>query len=114
MDIYVKPNSRCQGMPLTHFEELGPVWSGQPEIYFEGDNRELLPVAGYSSLFGGHIVDCHIVLSEIDGLQGYLIYGADFGLIIGKGSNSFGSPILWVEDANDLPEEVVKYCTPNG
>ena len=118
LQIYVKPNSFCDGMNLTTFKPLSKEWSGRPKIWFQIDgDRQFLNVSGLSSLFGGIKIDCHIVKvvnPDPNGNPAYLVYGADFGLDIEtEDGDSFGMPIVWIEHEEDLPEEVVTFINQN-
>lgn len=115
MDIYVKANTNCEGMPLTHFDELSPTWIGKPLILFGvEENRKRRKVVGYSSLIHQEC-NAHIVrVTAPDGEIGYLVYGGDFGLRIP--SLGFGTPIIWIalEDGKaDLPKKVFEIVSQN-
>lgn len=114
LQIYVKPNSMCEGLQLTNFEPLGPTWTGSPRVWFgPTEDRKLCRVSGFSSLAGGREVPCQVTKVRAPGGQvGYLIHGADWGVVI-KGwrkGQIVGRPIVWVADGEDLPEDVRRYC----
>lgn len=108
IQIYVKPNSNCEGLALTTFEVLSETWDGKPYIYFgEEGEREKREVIGWTSLANPES-NAHVIRAIApDGTEGYLIYGRDLGLRVPD--LELGMPIIWIslEDGEtDLPAEV--------
>jgi hypothetical protein len=118
--LYVKSTSNSEGMPLTMFQPLGPEWVGDElSLYFgEDEDRRQFPVVGWTDLFFGTPTRVHVVKVEHQGAVGFLVYGGNSGVRILSdeahavaGVNDhlppgWGMPIIWVEDAADLPDEV--------
>jgi hypothetical protein len=118
--IYVKPTSNCEGMPLQTFERLGPEWVGDSLILPFGPEGTEYEVVGWTDLFGGSPCQVHVVrVRHIPrGEEGYLVYGGNSGVRILDDEadpipgvddhlpRGYGMPIIWVEDVGDLPPDV--------
>jgi hypothetical protein len=128
--LYVKPTSNCGGLPLQTFERLGPEWSGDSLRLPFGEGAEARPleVVGWTDLYTGVPCDVHVarvrwfsqrhpdILAEDE--EGYLVWGGNSGVRVmdleakptpGLDDHlppGYGRPIVWVEDVDDLPEEV--------
>jgi hypothetical protein len=104
MQIYVKPNSNCQGLPLTTFQPLGVAFVADSLDIYCGDDedRQLCQVEGFSSLYGGSATRAHIQhVRANDGSTGYLVWGADYGLrITPPDGEPWGTPILWIAESD--------------
>ena len=133
--LYVKPTSNCEGLPLQTFERLSPEWSGERvtlSIGEEGDARPL-EVVGWTDLFTGRPCEVHVArvrwlpherpdisAGPTEPQEGYLVWGGNSGVRIlddeaeptpGVDDHlppGHGSPIVWValEDVADLTLEV--------
>jgi len=123
LNIYVKDCSNCPGgMELQLFELLSPVWSGERVRlpFGEGEQRRTYTVIGWSDLFFGR--PCKVKIARVrhcdSDAVGYLVWGGNCGVRIldraaGRGQGGrlprgYGRPIIWVEDAADLPKQVQK------
>lgn len=126
LTIYVKPNSNCHGMPLTSFSELSPTWQGEQLVipFEDGEARRNLTLVGWEDLFFGSPCSLRVVRVRTDGHEGFLIYGGNWGIrILDEGAESihgvddhlprgYGTPILWIDHIEDLPEEVRAVVAP--
>ena len=111
MEIYCKPNTNSPGMSLTSFPELGQTRKVK-KIYFhdERDKRKGYYVYSHSSLLFHSIGAALATPTESKGERGWIVHGADFGLVFAKReihkyeSDLPGQPIVWVaeEDKRDL------------
>lgn len=102
LQLYVKPTSNCQGLPLQTFERLGPEWSGDSLALPFGEGEGLadeeartLEVVGWTDLFTGTPCPVHVALvmwlphkrPDIGGgpgglVVGYLVWGGNSGVRI--------------------------------
>lgn len=109
LTVYVKANSNCPaGMPLQTFELFSPVWEGDAiRIPFDG-GAQTGTVRGWSTLGGGQ--PCRVRVARVrhqdSGSDGWLVWGGDAGVSIECAGETYGQPIVWVEDAEDLPEAI--------
>ncbi len=123
LQIYVKPNSNCEGLPLTDFERLSNIWTAPSIMLPFGDPPKKRRVVGWSSLFGGS--SCRVELAKVkapDGTIGYLVSGGDWGVRIlardeypqtcGNLPPGYGQPIVWIDDPNDIPESILNQLKP--
>jgi len=124
--LYVKDTSNCGGLPLTSFERLGPVWSGESLMLPFGVRTEtrMLEVVGWSDLFFGSPAPVHVFKTRLDNQVGYLVYGGNSGVRVlndetepVEGIDShlppgWGQPVIWIEDVADLPCEVAAVIEP--
>ena len=111
MEIYCKSNTNSPGMSLTSFPELGPTRKVK-KIYFheEQTKRKGYYVYSHSSLFFHSIGVAKATPTESEGQRGWIVHGADFGLVFAKReireykSDLPGRPIVWVakKDEGDL------------
>jgi len=129
MQLYVKATSNYpDGMTLTDFEELGPIWRGESIVIPFGEERRVLTVVGWTDLFMGRPCEVYVVKArniprDIQGKQvgepitGFLVYGGNSGVRVLDDERDpqefdahlprgFGAPIVWVEDVADLPADV--------
>ena len=131
MQLYVKMTSNCpDGMTLTTFELLGPTWEGEQILlpFGEGDERRVLPVVGWTDLFFGQA--CPVSVTKVrntpvditgkqvaEPITAYLVYGGNSGVRVLDSDREpqeweshlppgWGMPIVWVESATDLPDDV--------
>jgi hypothetical protein len=131
LNIYVKDCSNCPGgMELQLFELLSPVWSGERVRlpFGEGEQRRIYTVIGWTDLFLGS--PCEVKIARVrhrdSNAVGYLVWGGNCGVRILDRSarptpglddhlpRGHGRPIIWVEDAADLPQQVQKRLASNG
>jgi hypothetical protein len=126
LTIYVKPNSNCHGMPLTSFSELSPTWQGEQLVipFEDGGARRNLPLVGWEDLFFGSPCSLRVVRVRTSGHEGFLIYGGNCGIrILDERAESipgmddhlprgYGTPILWIDHVEDLPEEARAVVAP--
>lgn len=108
LNLYVKPTSICPaGMPLQTFELLSPVWEGD-SITLPFGSAQTGTVRGWSTLYGGQPCRVHVARASHpdSGSEGWLVWGGDAGLNIQTEDETYGQPIVWVEDAADLPADV--------
>jgi len=126
LQIYVKPTSNCEGMPLQTFELLSPVWKGKSVSlpFGEPPNTRRLKVVGWTDLFNGQACPVKIAKVRVGGEIGWLVWGGNSGVRVLDAraeSNEFdshlprgyGRPVIWVEDYDDLPDEVRRIvCEP--
>jgi len=134
LQLYVKNTSNCAGMDLQTFETLGPTWEGERlrmwfgtgewhEIWPNEAERRELEVVGWTDLFFGSPSPVRVAKVQHAGDVGYLVHGGNSGVrILDEWLEStpladvshlprgYGRPVVWVEDADDLPPEVVTYC----
>ncbi len=124
VQFYVKNTSNCDGLPLTTLGRVGPEWAGDElELPF-GDEGKILKVVGWTDLFGGS--PCKVrVFKAIgpNGEEGYAVLGGNSGVRIlddeAPGVDDhlppgWGQPLVWVEDPEDLPEEVRQVVDEEG
>lgn len=115
--IYIKPTSNCEGMPLQTMTELSRTWTGESIVLPFGDEDEKKKVVGWTDLFGGTACGVNVVKVKWHGQIGWLVYGGNAGVrildddapVMPGGEHlprGYGRPIVWVEDADDLPDEV--------
>jgi len=117
ISVYVKPNTNCEGLPLTIFEVLGEEWRGESLILPFGPDGEEHQVVGWCSLFGGS--PCPVRVARVrapSGEMGFLVWGGDWGVRVLDDSASpdgeewlppgWGMPIVWVECGGDLPSHI--------
>jgi len=107
MQLYVKPNSNCEGLSLQTFQVLGPIWTGDRLLLPFGDppgKRRYL--VGWSDLFNGR--PCPVNVARVscggDDLTGVLVWGGNWGIRLP--ALGYGLPIVWVSDPGDLPAKV--------
>jgi len=131
LNIYVKDCSNCPGgMELQLFELLSPVWSGERVRlpFGKGEQRRAYTLIGWSDLFLGS--PCKVKIARVrhcdSDAVGYLVWGGNCGVRILDRSarptpglddhlpRGYGRPIIWVEDAADLPKQVQKRLASNG
>jgi hypothetical protein len=134
LTIYVKQTSNCpEGLPLQTFKELGPTWTGERVTLPFGEPPDVahFDVVGWTDLFMGRSYNIHVVevrwLShkrpDISGgasepIEGYLVYGGNSGVrildpdaepLLGIDDHlppGHGRPLVWIEAADDLPDDV--------
>lgn len=126
LEIYVKSNSNCEGLPLQSYEPLGAPWTGESILIPFGPERKPLEVVGICSLIGRPVCPIHAVKVRATAKQsatgepvdGVLLYGGDFGVRVldedgdplyedyPETLKGYGLPFVWVDDPNDLPAEV--------
>lgn len=117
MQIYVKQTSNCEAMPLQTFELLSPVWSGDKIRLPFGEPPVRLNVVGWTDLFNGQACAVHVAKVRVNGAVGWLVWGGNSGVrILDKRAPvtawdahlppGYGRPIVWLEDAGDLPAAV--------
>jgi len=134
LTIYVKQTSNCEGLPLQSFEELGPTWTNERVTLLFGESPDVADydVVGWTDLFTGRPCSVNVVKvrwlphkrPDISGgppgpIEGYLVYGGNSGVrILDADAEStpgvddhlppgYGKPLVWIEDAGDLPAEVL-------
>ena len=124
MELYVKNTSNCDGMPLTSFKVLSPSWHGESMRLPFGSERTLYEVVGWDDLFGGQACEIHCTKVESQGSTGFLVHGGNSGVrILDENAvpmagvddhlpRGWGRPIIWIEDATDLPEAVRSLVEP--
>jgi len=131
LELYVKNTSNCEGLPLQNFTELSPTWTGERVIIPFGPEMRRLEVVGWTDLFTGRPCPVHVARvrwlpherPDISGgpaepLEGVLVWGGNSGVRVlddevepVEGVNDhlppgWGRPVVWIEDATDLPLEV--------
>jgi hypothetical protein len=116
--IYVKQTTNCEGMQLTTFELLSPIWKGKSVLIPFGSppNTRRLKVVGWTDLYGGMPCQIKIAKVRIGEKIGWLIWGGNAGVRILDSRaedwseshlpRGYGMPVVWVEDCNDLPANV--------
>lgn len=136
ISLYVKANGSCESLDLTVFTPLSKIYTtdklllkvyADPFTYPEYEDEPILcNVYGYSSLHGGSKVPCHIVIARWNNWEfpdvpdtGFLIYGADYGLIYEplyeKHTELFiddnQTPIFFIdlEDKDDIDKKAIDY-----
>jgi len=126
LTIHVKPNSNCHGMQLTSFSELSPTWQGEQIVipFEDGEERKNLTLVGWQDLFFGSPCSLQVVQVRTGGHEGFLIYGGNCGIrILDELAESiprvddhlpggYGTPILWIDRVEDLPEDVQAVVAP--
>jgi len=118
MWLYVKHTSNCPGLELQRFELLSPTWTGERIRLPFADGRKRT-VVGWTDLFGGRPCRVHVARARHEsGQEGILVWGGNSGLRVLDRSvkptpglddhlpRGWGVPIIWVEDADDLPAGV--------
>lgn len=120
--IYVKPTSNCDGMPLQTMTELSPTWTGESLILPFGEDGDKRKVVGWTDLYGGTACGVNVTKVRWNGQVGWLVHGGNAGVRILDNDapvmpgvddhlpRGYGRPIVWVDDAADLPVEVRKVC----
>lgn len=55
LEVYVKANRNCPGMPLTAFTALSPEWRGEQLVipFEDGQERKYLTLVGWEDIFFG-------------------------------------------------------------
>lgn len=120
MEFYVKKTSNCpQGFPLTTFDVLSEVWTGNKIILpFGPDGEKMLVVVGWTDLFNGWPCQVHVAKVRVpQGAEAYLVYGGNSGVRILDDDAEvedwnahlppgYGQPFVWVMDLADFPDEV--------
>lgn len=129
LEVYIKANSNCPGMPLIAFTMLSPVWQGEHLVipFGEDEERKDNTVVGWTDLFFGSRCPLRVVrvqTNEQAPREGYLVYGGSNGIrvldehvpltpgIDDHLPRGYGRPILWIEDLEALPEEVRTVVAP--
>lgn len=117
--FYTKNTSNCDGLSLTTVRRLGPEWTGDEVVLPFGPEGEAHTVVGWCDLFGGS--PCKVRVFKAvgpNGEEGYAVLGGNSGVrildddvdpIAGVDEHlprGWGQPLVWVEDVEDLPEEV--------
>lgn len=114
LELYVKQTSNCEAMPLTTFKLLSPTWSGESIDLPFGAYARMLQVVGWTDLHFGSPCPVKVVKARRDDQVGYLVYGGNSGVRIMEPTpgvddhlpSGWGQPIVWVERADDLPDDV--------
>lgn len=110
MELYVKPNTNSRGLTLMEFEELGTPRKIEKIKIGQGRGTRWFHIYAHSSLYNHsiHAASACKVRDPKSGSVGYLVYGADFGILISKkplegyDPDCQGRPIFWVSDETDL------------
>ena len=122
IELYVKNTSNVPGgLSLTSFETLSETWIGESIVLpFGPDGEEHHKVTGwtdivhsnpYPDVVRGCPTTVYVVKVRQGDTPGYLVYGGNSGLRI-AGRKGWGQPIIWVEDAADLPTTVQTIVEP--
>lgn len=121
--IYCKATSNYpDGWDLHTFEILSPIWKGERLLLPFGPKGEerILEVVGWTDLFFGSPCPVRVARARSieTGEEAYLVWGGNSGVRVLDPEakpipwvdehlpRGWGMPIIWVEDAADLPEEV--------
>jgi hypothetical protein len=124
MQVYVKSTSNCDGLPLTTFEVLSPIWTGESIRIPFGPEGVEHDVIGWTDLFFGSPAPVHVARVSHRGREGYLIWGGNSGVRVLDDQaepvpgvddhlpRGWGQPIIWVEDPDDLPADVRAVVEP--
>jgi hypothetical protein len=110
MEIYVKPNTNCEGLSLIRFPERGETQTIKKVFFHDKGKRKAFFVYGHSSLFFHSLVPARCTPTEMQGQRGFVVHGADFGLVFSRTPLTAyapelpGRPIVWIaeEDRNDI------------
>lgn len=101
------------------FELLSPIWEGDSVPIPFGDevDRDYLTVIGWTDLSMGQPCKVNIARVQNGFVEGFLIWGGNSGLRVLDDRRKpesweahlpagWGMPIIWVDDHEDLPDEV--------
>ena len=116
--LYVKPTSKQPGTRLMSVTCLGPAWTGRRLRLQEPDRLGLREpdLIGWSDFYAGPACDVHVAAATDGERSGWLVWGGTLGLravppeledeeAVRQGEWD-ARPVLWVEDASLLPDEV--------
>lgn len=121
MELYVKQTSNCpNGLPLIRFELLSPIWEGESVLVPFGDevDRDYFRVVGWTDLLMGRPCDVKVAKVRFNSSIGFLVWGGNSGVRIldprrepedweAQLPAGWGMPIVWIEYAEDIPEDVL-------
>ena len=118
--LYVKPTASRPGTRLMSVTRLGPQWTGRRLRLSRPDRVGLREsdLIGWSDFYAGSACDVHVARATDGEHSGWLVWGGTLGLrsvppdladgdVEGLRQGRWDAhPVLWLDDASMLPEDV--------
>jgi len=124
--LYVKPTASQPGTRLMSVTCLGPQWTGR-RLHLSRPDRAGLresDLIGWSDFYTGSACDVHVARATDCERSGWLVWGGTLGLRSVPAEVADGDvealrqgrwdahPVLWLNDASMLPEDVRAVVEP--